>query len=214
MAETALPAPAARPRLALGLGVAAALFGLALAAGFLLRPPTPPPPVLGKLPAFALTDQSGKPFGLAELQGKVWVADFVFTRCPQVCPLLTGHMAEVQKRAAGLGPGFQLVSISVDPTYDTPEVLTRYMQKRHLDRSNWHFLTGPTDEAIQKVVTDGFKEMLDRDGSKGPQDFMSIVHGGHFVLVDGTGQIRGYYDANEPAALDALLRDARALADG
>lgn len=205
------PAPPSRLRwlvLACAMLIAAPL-GL-LAARALVASRAPPLPELGTLPAFTLTDQTGKPSGLAELRGKVWVADFVFTRCPSICPLLTAHMAEIQKRTHAFGDDFALVSFSVDPTYDTPPVLTRYMAKYHADPSRWRFLTGST-EAIEKVVTDGFKEVLERDHAKGPQDFLSIVHGGHFVLVDRQGQIRGYYDSNEPEAVTAVVRDAKGL---
>ncbi|MBS2029157.1 MAG: SCO family protein [Deltaproteobacteria bacterium] len=196
--------------------VVAIVIGLVLAAGagvalsMLAPPPGPRLEQLGALPAFELTDQTGKPFGLNELRGKVWIADFVFTRCPGVCPLLTERMGKIQARAGELGSDFQLVSVSVDPAFDTPERLTAYMAKHKADAANWHFLTGPTD-AIQTVVTDGFKEVLERDHAKGPDDFMSIVHGGHFVVVDRQGHVRDYVDSGAPDAVDVALRDAKSL---
>src|SRR2546427_7051085 len=83
-------------------------------------------PALGVIEDFTLTDQFGQPFGSAQLRGKVWVADFIFTRCPTVCPLLTERMGKVQHRARNLGTAFQLVSFTVDPEWDTPERLAVY----------------------------------------------------------------------------------------
>jgi protein SCO1/2 len=194
--------------------VPTALLGLLVALGLggvlaLRQPPQPPLPDLGTLPAFTLTDQDGRASGLAELRGQVWVADFVFTRCPTICPLLTSRMAQIEKRTQGL-TDVRLVSVTVDPDYDTPAVLTRYMQKHGIAAGRWRFLTGSTAR-IEEVVTRGFKEVLERDGKTGPDDFLSIVHGGHFVLVDRAGHIRGYYDSSEPSAVDAVVRDAARL---
>jgi protein SCO1/2 len=169
------------------------------------------PPVVSKVPDFRFTDQHGQPFGNADLRGKVWIANFVFTRCPTVCPTFTETMARVQHRLAGLGDEVHLVSFSVDPGHDTPERLAAYADEHHAG-PRWSFLTGPTD-ALEKVVVDGFKLTLARDQRTGEADFMSIVHGVHFVLVDRDGNIRGYYDSQEPAAVDALVANAGLLAN-
>src|SRR5215468_311516 len=84
------------------------------------------PAILGTLPAFTLTDQTGRAFGTRELGGRVWVADFIFTSCAEACPLLSQRMAEVGRRARHLGPDFHLVSITVDPERDTPARLAAY----------------------------------------------------------------------------------------
>ena len=207
--ETAPTAPGRTIVLAIGIGLVLAAAGGAELT-LLAPPPGPKLDTLGTLPAFELTDQTGKTFGLNELRGKVWIADFVFTRCPGICPLLTERMRKIQTRAGELGTDVQLVSISVDPAFDTPTVLTGYMAKHKADASNWHFLTGGID-AIQTVVTDGFKEVLERDHTKGPDDFMSIVHGGHFVVVDRAGHIRDYVDSGSLDAVDVALRDAKSL---
>jgi protein SCO1/2 len=113
------------------------------------------PAVLGGLPAFTLTDQTGRPFGSRELTGKIWVADFIFTSCQAACPLLSERMADVGKRARNLGPDFHLVSISVDPERDTPERLAAYAARYGANPISWSFLTGP-EQAIQATVVDGF----------------------------------------------------------
>jgi protein SCO1/2 len=164
------------------------------------------PPVLGTLPAFTLTDQTGRPFGTRELAGKVWVADFIFTSCQEACPLLTARMAEVGRRARHLGPDFHLVSISVDPERDTPARLAAYAAEHGASPVSWSLLTGPAD-AIQAAVTDGFKEGAGREriaGADGGAGFWQIFHGEHLVLVDRQLRIRGYFPAT-PEGLDRLM---------
>lgn len=174
----------------------------------LLIPVPPPLPVLGTLPPFELTDQDGKPFGSNELRGQVWVANFIFTRCPTICPKFSAQMAQVQHRARNLGTALHLVSFSVDPTYDTPERLRAYGQRFQASPRMWTFVTGDP-QAIKQTVVDGLKISLGREGPD--DDFLSIFHGTHFVLVDAEGKIRGYYDSTQPGAVDAVLRDAGLL---
>jgi protein SCO1/2 len=170
-----------------------------------LRPPGPPLPVLGTVPAFSFVDQNGAAFGPQTLAGKPWVADFVFTRCPTICPRMTERLAALQPR---LGHRVHLVSLSVDPAFDTPERLRAFAAAHGATSTRWHFLTGDT-ASVQRAVTDGFKITLAREGPE--DDFLSIVHGVHVVLVDGEGQIRGYYDSTDPEALDRLVEDAARL---
>ena len=166
-------------------------------------------PVLGTLPAFSLTSEQGIPFGSEDLRGKVWVADFIYTRCPTVCPLLTRKMASLQPHAQQLGGALHLVSFSVDPEYDSPEVLRAYAGKNGADASRWTFLTGGP-EAIRATVVEGLKTSLGREGP--PEDFAGIFHGTHFVLIDGEGRIRGYYASGDADALERLRRDMTTLA--
>ena len=107
-APAALPLPRL-PRLLLALGVALAVLALGAAAALALRP-APPLPELGALPDFRLTRQDGRPFGLAELRGRPFVANFIFTRCPTVCPAFSRQMAGVQRRTADVGDALRLVS--------------------------------------------------------------------------------------------------------
>jgi protein SCO1 len=164
------------------------------------------PAVLGGLPAFTLTDQRGQPFGSRELAGKIWVADFIFTSCQAVCPLLSERMAEVGKRARQLGPDFHLVSISVDPERDTPERLAAYAARYHANPLSWSFLTGP-EQAIQATVVEGFKVGAGKErtpAADGGPGFWEIFHGEKLVLVDRQLRIRGYFDAT-PEGVDKLL---------
>jgi protein SCO1 len=178
-----------------------------------LRPAPPPLPVLSTLPAFTLTDQQGKPFGSADLAGQVWVAGFIFTRCPTICPAITATMARIQHRARGIAQGFRLVSFSVDPQYDTPPRLAAFAAQYRASPRLWHFVTG-TSEAVKQTVVDGLKIAMgdaETRATAGEQDFASIMHGTHFVLVDQRGRIRGYYDSSSPDVVDRVLGDAAML---
>ncbi|MBC8133696.1 MAG: SCO family protein [Deltaproteobacteria bacterium] len=189
------------------VAVMAVLFGLPLGRS-VMRRVNPPPPVLGPVPAFSMTDQLGHAFGSRDLVGQVWVANFIFTSCQTMCPVLTQRMSEIAKRARHLGPTFHLVSFSVDPERDTPQRLNEYAAKHGVDAHKWAFLTGTMD-AVQRAVVDGFKIGIDRQ--KTADDFWEIVHGEHLVVVDRRLQIRGYFDASPEGTnrlLDALGRVA------
>jgi protein SCO1/2 len=164
------------------------------------------------LPAFTLTDQESRPFGLAQMKGHVWVADFVFTSCPTVCPKLTKRMVEVQARTRPLGDAVHLVTISVDPENDTPARLAAYGKEHGADPARWTFLTGPLDQ-IEGTVTNGFKMVMGKKESAPGSSLMTIFHGEKFVLVDGEGSIRGFYDADDEG-LAALVGAAERLARG
>jgi protein SCO1 len=158
----------------------------------------------GAVPAFQFVNQNGQPFGSAQLAGKVWIADFIYTTCPGPCPMISSRMSELQKPLETTD--VHLVSFSVDPEKDTPEVLRRYAETLQAEPSRWDFLTGPKS-AIYKVSHDGFKLAVS-DGS----DAQGLpVHSTRMALVDRHGQIRGYYDATEPDAITKLLADTSHL---
>ena len=158
----------------------------------------------GTAPGFQLTNQNGQPFGSAQLSGKIWIADFIYTTCPGPGPMISSRMSELQKPLGKTD--VHLVSFSVDPEKDTPEVLRGYAEKLQAEPGRWDFLTG-AKSAIYKLSHDGFKLAVS-DGS----DAQGIpVHSTRIVLVDRHGQIRGYYDATEPEAITKLLADTNHL---
>jgi protein SCO1/2 len=189
--------------------LAVVLFGLAVPILNQVRKKPPAPlPVLGTLPDFRLVDQAGQPFGGAELRGYVWVAGFIFTRCPTICPAITARMAKIQHRARGIEPGFRLVSFSVDPAYDTPARLDEFARRYKASPRMWKMLTGPLD-SMKSTVEDGLKIAMGKP--EGENDFASLFHGTHFVLVDQQSRIRGYYDSTAADVEDRLLHDATML---
>jgi protein SCO1 len=189
--------------------LSAALLVVALSLFWLTRSPRPEPPVLGQVPTFSLEDQHGEAFPSEKLEKRIWVANFIFTRCPTICPPFTAKMAQIQRRGRFLGERLHLVSFTVDPEHDTPEKLLEYAATHKAAPETWSFLTGPRPE-LERVIIDGMKVHIQK-GSE-PDDLMGIGHGSYFVLVDTKMQIRGYYQHSEPASVDQLLRDARLIA--
>ena len=180
--------------------------------GRALRNPAPRPPEMKlALPAFVLQNQYQKPYGSADLKGHVWVADFVFTSCPTVCPKLTKRMQEIQHRSRNLGDAFHLVTFTVDPENDTPERLATYAEAYHADPHRWAFLTGSLGE-VEPTVVKGFKMAMGKDELPAGSGLFSIFHGEKLVLVDDQGFIRGYYDADD-AGIEKLLHDAGIIAN-
>src|SRR6266567_3696212 len=158
----------------------------------------------GTVPEFVLVNQDGQNFGSARLRSKIWIADFIYTTCPGPCPMISSRMSELQKPLEKTD--VHLVSFSVDPEKDTPEVLRHYAERLQAEPVRWDFLTGPKS-AIYNLSHDGFKLAIS-DGS----DAQGIpVHSTRIVLVDRHGQIRGYYDATEPEAITKLLADTNHL---
>ena len=158
----------------------------------------------GSVPSFELTNQDGQPFGSAQLAGKIWIADFVYTTCPGPCPMISSRMSDLQKPLEKTD--VRLVSFSVDPEKDTPQVLRSYAERLQADPGRWDFLTGPKS-AIYKLSHDGFKLAVS-DGS----DAQGIpVHSTRMALVDRHGEIRGYYEATEADAVTKLLADTSHL---
>jgi len=175
----------------------------------MLRHEPAPPPVLSNLSPFALVDQSGTPFGNEELSGRVWVVNFIFTRCSSICPLLTRAMRQLETRydeenVSGIG----LISVTVDPEFDTPGVLAGYAERAGADSARWLFLTGEP-EAVRRFIVDGFKTPM------GPESdaagVMDIAHSGKLVLVDGSGGIRGYYDSDKTGLDEVFHRSQHVL---
>jgi cytochrome oxidase Cu insertion factor (SCO1/SenC/PrrC family) len=158
----------------------------------------------GVLPSFELVNQDAQPFGSAQLAGKIWIADFIFTSCPGPCPIISSRMNELQKPLAKTD--IHLVSFTVDPEKDTPEVLRGYAEKLHAQPKRWDFLTG-SRAAIYALTRDGFKLAV----SDGSDEAGMPVHSTRVVLVDRRGAIRGYYDALAPDAVTKLLADANHL---
>ncbi|MFL6584151.1 MAG: SCO family protein [Chthoniobacterales bacterium] len=158
----------------------------------------------GSVPEFRLLNQDGQPFGLTQLRGRIWIADFIYTSCPGPCPIISTRVAELQRPLSKTDVG--LVSFSVDPEKDTPAVLRTYADKLKADPARWNFLTGPK-QTIYALTRDAFKLGVSdpTDGSGDP------IHSTRVVLVDRQGVIRGYYDALAADGMTKLLADTHHL---
>ncbi len=158
----------------------------------------------GNVPEFTLINQDGRNFGSADLRGKIWIADFIYTTCPGPCPMISNRMSELQEPLKKTD--VHLVSFSVDPDKDTPKVLQTYAEKLGAEPGRWDFLTGPKS-TIYNLSRDGFK-LAASDGSEANG---IPVHSTRMILVDRHGEIRGYYDAVAADAITKLVADTTHL---
>ncbi|MDA0204069.1 MAG: SCO family protein [Acidobacteria bacterium] len=171
-----------------------------------------PLPNFASVPPFALTAQDGRYVTDEDYQGRVWIADFVFTNCPGPCPMLTSHMRDVQDLLVERSLDVPLVSFSVDPETDTPEVLTEYGKTFGADFTRWAFLTGEKQK-IYDLILHGFllavsDGAVSSEYSAGPG---IITHSTRFALVDQNGEVRGYYHGEEPTVAAEIVADAERL---
>jgi len=158
-------------------------------------------PTFGAVPPFQLAERSGVGVGRDDLLGAPWIAGLIFTRCKIECPRLTERMVELD-----LPAGMRRVGISVDPTHDTPAVLTAWARQHRVAGRDWLLLTGGEAE-VRRLAVEGFKLGIDRAGDPATAPEL-ITHSTRIVLVDPAGQIRGYYDADDAKSRDDLERDA------
>lgn len=193
-----------RARLFGTLSIALTLSGLGLGCG---KRAADPPPIIAELPEFELVDQHGETRNAASLRGAPIVANFIFTRCVTACPLLTSQMLNLQNRLGAAKEEVMMLSITVDPEYDSPEVLAEYARERGADH-RWIYLTGPLAD-VRNAIERGFRV---RAGDRVPlgADGFDILHATHLVLLDDELRIRGYY-RNDEEGLEGIERDLRAL---
>lgn len=158
-----------------------------------------------QIESFQFMDQNRQSFGLADLKNKVWVANFMFTHCTTVCPTLTANMAQLQKELKQSKIQAELVSFSVDPEKDDPDMLKTYIGKFSEDFTNWHGLTGYAFKDIQNFSRSNFKAAVEKDTAND-----QVIHGTSFYLVNKTGTIVAKYDGLEPP-YKQMVKDIKAL---
>lgn len=158
-----------------------------------------------ELPEFQLVDQRGRPFTRADLLGKVWITDFIFTSCPTVCPRLTTELASVARTWKGEA-NLRFLSISVDPENDTPALLAAFAGKYDVDPERWLFVTGEP-AVVKSTVLQGFKMALGRGGDG------NLFHAERFVVVDKRARVRGVYDADADGIVELQARVKILLAE-
>lgn len=166
-------------------------------------------PTLSRVPDFSLLNEDGQSFGTQELKGAPYLAAFMFTRCPTICPELTARMRQIRSAVLAAGAKLQLVSISVDPEHDTPEVLLTYAKKHQADQLDWAFLTGDY-KTIAETSEQGFKVGLSGKADEAKPD-LGITHGSHLVLVDADGNIRGYFRSSDDESVNEIVTALKKL---
>lgn len=151
---------------------------------------------------FTFINQLGDTIRNSDVEGKIYVADFFFTSCPTICPIMKKEMLRVFETYK-TNPNFKILSHSIDPTFDTPEVLKDYAEKLGVaDASTWNFLTGDQEKIFEigqtSYLTTAMADQLEPGG---------FLHSGAFLLVDGEGRIRGVYDGTKADQVDRLISD-------
>jgi protein SCO1 len=159
-----------------------------------------PLPVMGQVPQFDLVDETGRAFDSRSLDGRIWVANFIFTNCDGPCPLMSRHMRNIQTQS----PSVRLISFTVDPARDTPAALSAYAKRFTADSRRWSFLTGDPAR-LHDLALQSFK-LNSVDGS--------LNHSTRFALVDRERRIRGYYISSEDGFESKLMHDIRQLERG
>lgn len=162
-------------------------------------------PVSWEIEDFTFTNQNNEDVSLGNLEGEVWLADFVFTNCTTVCLPMMANMTELQEQLKQQGLDVRIVSFSVDPTIDTPEVLKSYAENYGADLSSWDLLTGYSPEKIDEFAMANFKSV-----ARKPANEEQVVHGTSFYLVDREGVVRKFYDGIKPPA-EEIMNDIEVL---
>ena len=175
----------------------AAVFGVALAltamfAALNSRAAHPPAPVIGQVGDFALTNENGAAVSLANLRGRVWVADIIFTRCPGQCLRMSKQLEGLQAALPSSSQS-RLVSLTTDPDFDTPPVLTKYGKRFDADTNRWMFLTGTKKEIANLAVSSLKLSAVEKkpEDRQSPDDL--FVHSTVFVVVDKQARLRGVF---------------------
>lgn len=168
--------------------------------------------VFHKIPDFELLDQNGNKFSSQQTKGKIYVADFFFTRCGTICPKLSSAMLRVQD-VFGDNPDVLMVSHSVDPNHDTPTVLKEYAKKYEAQDGKWFFLTGDK-KAIYDLAIKGYKLPV-ADASEYDKNIKNVdemfIHSEKLMLIDKEGYIRGIYDGTVNVDIERLQAEIKVL---
>lgn len=194
---------------ALFIGVLAVLLGVLLYLNMSSTRVDDMPPAFGQVPGFTLTDQDGEAFTETDLRGKYTVANFIFTRCPGPCAALSRQFSEFQKAIAD-SDDIQLLTVSVDPEFDQPEVLRDYAQSYRAEPGRWQFVTGEK-RPVYELIQDGFKVTARENTDPEAALENLFIHTTKIVLIDPQGRIRGYYNGTDPLAYGELLADIQEL---
>lgn len=154
---------------------------------------------------FRLVNQDSATVTNETLDGKIYVADFFFTSCRTICPIMKTQMMRVYE-AVEDDPEVAIVSHTIDPDYDTVGLLHDYAERLGVNSNKWHFLTGNKDSIYYLAQTSYFITAMEDDAQED-----GFIHSGAFLLIDKEGRIRGKYDGTKPEPIDKLLKDIEIL---
>lgn len=156
------------------------------------------------IPTFSFTDQDGHTLTEKDVAGKIYVADFFFTTCPSICPIMAGNLKKVQDKFKDNGH-VMILSHSIDPTYDEPSILKKYAEEKGADTKFWKFLTGNKDSIYD--ICDKYMAFA-QTSDEAPGGYL---HSGFLVLIDKDRHIRGAYDGTDEGKTEDLIKDISIL---
>lgn len=163
-------------------------------------------PLNYKVEDFTYQNQNGEDLGLKDLKGKVWVSNFIFTSCETVCPSMTSNMKRLQKMLKDQDVKAELISFSVDPEVDSPEILADYAANYEADLKNWNFLTGYSQDEIENFAKNSFKTIVDK-----PESTNQVIHATKFYIIDQEGKVMKEYSQVDSEVLQQIVDDAKIL---
>jgi len=158
------------------------------------------------VPEFELTDQRGRIVTREMLLGRPWVASFIFTRCTGQCPVINRNMKKLQEAVRDTDA--RLVSITVDPEHDTPEVLKRFAQRHGADPDRWLFLTGPRDD-VYRLIDDGFRLSVSENTGMARRPGQEVNHSRRVLLVDASGRVVETFFGTDELEMEKLRQTLR-----
>ena len=159
-----------------------------------------------QVPSFTLTERSGQPFDSSSLNGKIWLADFFFTACPGPCLVMNGKMELIQHALNRDHADAKMVSFSIAPEMDTPEVLRKYADRFHAPVDKWFFLTGDQKKIYDLARGAFMLPTVDNQGNPDRKaDEGDFIHSEKICLVDRRGVVRGYFDSTNPEVVQQVL---------
>ncbi|RFC54107.1 SCO family protein [Brumimicrobium aurantiacum] len=158
---------------------------------------------------FSFKNQNGKDIQLKDVKGKVFVAEYFFTTCLTICPIMTEEMMRVQDRFRG-EEDVKILSFTVNPEVDTVEAMKAYAEKHNAEDGQWHFLTG-SKENLYKLARNSFFVLKPAEAKNLGDAGSDFIHTNNFVLVDQELRIRGYYDGTSSEEIDILMEDIELL---
>lgn len=162
-----------------------------------------------EMESFSFTDQNNETLSSEDLKGNWWVADLVFTNCTTVCLPMTTNMSSLQDTLADEDIDAELVSFSVDPNNDTPDVLKDYAEEYDADEGNWHFLTGYDFHKIKEISVKSFGQLL----KEAPEGDDQVTHGTTFILVDPDGDVIKSYNGANMGEMDDIVEDLKTVTE-
>lgn len=160
-----------------------------------------------KVADFSFTTQDEETLRLEDLEGKWWVANFIFTNCEDVCMPMTYHMALLQDKLDEQDLDVHMVSFSVDPEYDTPSILKEFAEEYEADFSNWSFVTGYDFQTIRELSIKSFRSLVQAPDQGSDQ----VMHGTDFMLVTPDGEMIKTYDGLSAEEMDLIIEDLNLL---